>query len=955
MTPFFIISTPRSRSTLLMRMLDATAGVRCSGESTGLLAMLRKLDAEPERVWHRHGSKETFPMHRQHVDTAAWREAVRAMLPAWVNPRSDDTHYGVRSSFLGREGWEKAVDEWSWLLETWPEAKIIFLGREQGEVEISMMMTSDLWRPAYGTCPGVCGGRVHHHLRSMQDFHRLNPSRTVCIDAEEIADHAVLRGKLDRVGIPLDAAAHAAELAVVSGSRQQLRKREEAPAKPVETSLADKLFDPATTYEQALALVSPATLEVHTLRWGDMPWMGPCSAAMEAWCRRHGYPLKVHAPDPAEPVGKFSTLAILREFLAGGAQSMIFLDADVMIHAAAPAWSEGAGFRARPDVPGKAVEDWMQWQAEHCPDKAGVPWTYCNSGVWSCDRAAAERFLQVAAAGSKREGYQEQHQFNFWWREAVGKGMEFGHLPNVWNVIASLEPRTAGYFIHFAGRKKEGMLRRFRRGEWPFFETEEQRFANFLADPFGDLALNAKLSDWKPAKPWAFPRMEPRHDRAIICPWLSKDAAWGEEELRLAMRSWDLRFTDKDCPIYILGDRAPKFMREGGRLKFIRIDYSKGREAGLRAAYATGLQIAREVILTNDDFYLLKETSWDDLRVALRLGRLDVNVEERLASGDGWQRTLGTVCRDLQKKGRHTLWNFATHTPFLYERDKAIEVLEKFHLRYRGSFENLYHNWHGTPSRNCGKLRTRRLPAPEARFLYHHDNTLTGALKAGLRAAFPDPAPWEMAADQASAIPRKIHQTWADRNIPRQIYPEAWTASWKLHHPGWVYKLWTDKDLLALARKDYPEFSELLATASGVVKADVGRLLVLHRHGGLYADLDYLALGPMDHLLADTGFHFCELPGGWASNALLACAPGDPLALAMAREALARWQRKPRGRVEWIGGPDLLAEMAKKHPVVRWRPADVCPLDWRGGEHEVPWIPERADGAMAVTFWRHNW
>jgi mannosyltransferase OCH1-like enzyme len=714
------------------------------------------------------------------------------------------------------------------------------------------------------------------------------------------------------------------------------------------------LFDPATSYEQAVALVSPPALQVHTLRWGSLPWMDACTAAMDAWCKRHGYPLRVHGPDPAEEIGKFSTLAILRDFLRGTAERMLFLDADVMIHAEAPAWPDGGGFRARPDLPGKAVEDWHAWLAEHHAGMEDLPWIYCNSGVWSCDRAAAEKFLAVAEGRPHLAGYQEQHQFNFWWHEAAAQGMEFTHLPAVWNVIASLEGQTAGCFIHFAGKKKEGMLKRFQNGEWPLWMPEEERLAKFFADPFGDRDLRDALASWKPAVPWEFKRKDPLHDRAIICPWLSGDAAWGEEELLRALRSWHLHFTDRDCPIYLLGDRPPRWLREGGRVKFIRIDYSKGRVRGLRSAYATGLQLAREVILTNDDFYLLQETGWDDLRVALRLGRLDADVEQRLQSRDGWQRTLGRVCRDLQKAGRSEVWNYATHTPFLYERDKAIEVLEKFHLRYRGSFENLYHNWHRTPSRPAGKLRTTRLPAPGARFLYHHDKTLTPELKEAIRAAFPDPAPWEETAAAAPAIPRKIHQTWKDRNIPREVYPEEWTASWKRHHPAWEYKLWTDRDLLDLARKDYPDFAELLATAQGVIRADVGRLLVLHRHGGLYADLDYLALRPLDPLVVEGCFHFCELPGGWASNALMACPPGDPLPLAMAREALARWQRRPTGKVEWIGGPDLLAEMARNYPVVRWKPEDVCPLDWRKGEHLIPAVPDGADAA-AVTFWKHHW
>ena len=47
MTPFFLLTMPRSGGTALARMLDATPGIRCAGESHELLPRLRALEDYP--------------------------------------------------------------------------------------------------------------------------------------------------------------------------------------------------------------------------------------------------------------------------------------------------------------------------------------------------------------------------------------------------------------------------------------------------------------------------------------------------------------------------------------------------------------------------------------------------------------------------------------------------------------------------------------------------------------------------------------------------------------------------------------------------------------------------------------------------------------------------------------------------------------------------------------------
>ena len=108
-------------------------------------------------------------------------------------------------------------------------------------------------------------------------------------------------------------------------------------------------------------------------------------------------------------------------------------------------------------------------------------------------------------------------------------------------------------------------------------------------------------------------------------------------------------------------------------------------------------------------------------------------------------------------------------------------------------------------------------------------------------------------------IPRIIHQTWRDRDIPPSL--QAYVASWPRLHPGWEIRLWTDDDLAALARQEYPHLAEqYFSYPRAIQRADLGRYLVLRSHGGVYADLDAEALRSFDVLLQQDRPLFAEEP-----------------------------------------------------------------------------------------------
>jgi hypothetical protein len=104
-------------------------------------------------------------------------------------------------------------------------------------------------------------------------------------------------------------------------------------------------------------------------------------------------------------------------------------------------------------------------------------------------------------------------------------------------------------------------------------------------------------------------------------------------------------------------------------------------------------------------------------------------------------------------------------------------------------------------------------------------------------------------------IPRILHQLWADSNIPPRY--ALLQETWRRHHPDWEFRLWTDRDLLSLVERRYPELAAIFRDyRMNICRADLGRYLVLDNVGGVYADMDCECLRPVTPLLDGHGIVF---------------------------------------------------------------------------------------------------
>jgi len=247
---------------------------------------------------------------------------------------------------------------------------------------------------------------------------------------------------------------------------------------------------------------------------------------------------------------------------------------------------------------------------------------------------------------------------------------------------------------------------------------------------------------WSPPKPEAFQIVDPIPapvKRAVVWPWKAGAAAW--DELKYSIRSVEKYLDDKDCPFYIVCESPPYFLsRNPGRVKIVN--------AWLyQTAVLYGTQLADEVLWMNDDICLLKPTSWDELKSSvLHLGEIaEKDAHKWLADPDInlWRKGLARAVLSLRHKSKEPVLNYSTHTPYVYEREKALEIFKTYGLWHKIPLETLYYNHFRTSSRKVTIEKTSELPAPDAWFLNYTDSRLTPQLRDALAKLFPEHYSWE--------------------------------------------------------------------------------------------------------------------------------------------------------------------------------------------------------------------
>jgi inositol phosphorylceramide mannosyltransferase catalytic subunit len=101
-----------------------------------------------------------------------------------------------------------------------------------------------------------------------------------------------------------------------------------------------------------------------------------------------------------------------------------------------------------------------------------------------------------------------------------------------------------------------------------------------------------------------------------------------------------------------------------------------------------------------------------------------------------------------------------------------------------------------------------------------------------------------------------IHQVWfgtiPSKKEARKTYEnlKTYRNSWIVKNPTWFYMSWDLKNCDNLVKKHYPQHLEMYKNFPYTIqRCDTVRYFILHRYGGLYADMDYFCNKPWDDVL----------------------------------------------------------------------------------------------------------
>ena len=77
-----------------------------------------------------------------------------------------------------------------------------------------------------------------------------------------------------------------------------------------------------------------------------------------------------------------------------------------------------------------------------------------------------------------------------------------------------------------------------------------------------------------------------------------------------------------------------------------------------------------------------------------------------------------------------------------------------------------------------------------------------------------------------------------------------WQNSWKENNNNYQYIFWDKKSIYKLLEENYPEYYEEYISLDKIIKkCDAARYFILHKYGGVYADLDTISYKSIDSLL----------------------------------------------------------------------------------------------------------
>jgi inositol phosphorylceramide mannosyltransferase catalytic subunit len=176
-------------------------------------------------------------------------------------------------------------------------------------------------------------------------------------------------------------------------------------------------------------------------------------------------------------------------------------------------------------------------------------------------------------------------------------------------------------------------------------------------------------------------------------------------------------------------------------------------------------------------------------------------------------------------------------------------------------------------------------------------------------------------------IPKTIHQVWEGRNgdAPCDLLLRL-AETWKEENPSWKYRFWNYKTIDKFLLEYFPGFIEkYFSFRYDVQRWDAIRYLILYKFGGVYADLDYECLEPLDWLFENKNCclglepqEHCQLfnKSRIIGNAFMAVVPKHPFFKCIIEE-ISNNHSDAQNKFSFVmetTGPDMITMLYKSYP-----------------------------------------
>lgn len=222
-------------------------------------------------------------------------------------------------------------------------------------------------------------------------------------------------------------------------------------------------------------------------------------------------------------------------------------------------------------------------------------------------------------------------------------------------------------------------------------------------------------------------------------------------------------------------------------------------------------------------------------------------------------------------------------------------------------------------------------------------------------------------------IPKIIHQLWKSKTVPSAFL--YWQESWKIMHPDFEYRLWTNQDIEYLIESESDQINELYYHYNKIIcKMDLARYVILKKYGGLYVDIDFECLKPHHKLLALNNFilgfepsnHFKianeknNLSRTIACNAWMASVPNHPFWMHFLNH-LSEVKSKYTDVLD-LTGPFALTRAISSYgsnKLTILPEASIYPVDkgacWSGKVQDLEFFEKQTRKSFALHHWVGTW